>query len=102
MTSKAGSVARGEIVLEHASRSFSVRADQGSTLKDLLIGRRGGGPEPVQALRDVDLRIGPGGQDVVEIDGRTLLLSHGWDPALGYRRLYLDELCWVDIDSLAA
>src|SRR5437660_3015198 len=69
MTSKAGSVARGEIVLEHASRSFSVRADQGSTLKDLLIGRRGGGPEPVEALRDVDLRIAAG--ETVGLIGRN-------------------------------
>ena len=41
-------------------------------------------------------RIGPGGQDIVELDGRTWLVSHGWDPALHYRRLYIDELCWED------
>ncbi len=30
----------GEIVLEHASRAFEVRADRGRTLKELLLGRR--------------------------------------------------------------
>jgi ABC-type polysaccharide/polyol phosphate transport system ATPase subunit len=50
----------GEIVLEHASRAFSVRADAGRTLKELLIGRRDRvGPAPVQALRDVSLHIAP-------------------------------------------
>jgi beta-xylosidase len=37
-------------------------------------------------------RIGPGGQDLVALDGRILMLSHGWDQALHSRRLYLDEL----------
>jgi ABC-type polysaccharide/polyol phosphate transport system ATPase subunit len=64
-----GRVAPGEIVLEGASRSFTVRADRGSTLKDLLIGRRTGGPEPVHALRDVTLRIAPG--ETVGLIGRN-------------------------------
>jgi len=52
------SAAPGQVILEHASRSFSVRADRGRTLKELLIGRkRAAGPPPVQALRDVTLRI---------------------------------------------
>ncbi|HVS29201.1 MAG TPA: polysaccharide ABC transporter ATP-binding protein [Solirubrobacteraceae bacterium] len=61
----------GEIVLEHASRAFSVRADQGRTLKGLLIGRRRGGvePPPVQALRDVSMRVGAG--ETVGIVGRN-------------------------------
>jgi ABC-type polysaccharide/polyol phosphate transport system ATPase subunit len=62
-------VAPGEIVLEGASRAFTVRADRGSTLKDRLIGRRVGGPEPVQALRDVTLRIAPG--ETVGLIGRN-------------------------------
>jgi arabinan endo-1,5-alpha-L-arabinosidase len=37
-------------------------------------------------------RIGPGGQDLVAVGGRTLMLSHGWDAALHIRRLYLDEI----------
>jgi ABC-type polysaccharide/polyol phosphate transport system ATPase subunit len=54
-------VAPGEIVLAHASRAFSVRADPGRTLKAALL-RRGGreGPMPVRALDDVTLRIEAG------------------------------------------
>jgi ABC-type polysaccharide/polyol phosphate transport system ATPase subunit len=60
----------GEIVLEHATRSFSVKADRGRTLKEMLIGRkRAGGPQPVQALRDVSLRIEPG--ETVGMVGRN-------------------------------
>ena len=60
----------GEILLERASRSFSVRADRGMTLKELLIGRRrAGGPPPVQALRDVTLHIEPG--ETVGMVGRN-------------------------------
>jgi ABC-type polysaccharide/polyol phosphate transport system ATPase subunit len=57
-------LAPGEIVLEHASRSFSVRADRGRTLKELLVGAdRAGGPAPVRALHDVSLRVAPGETD---------------------------------------
>ena len=60
----------GEIVLEHASRAFSVKADRGRTLKEMLIGsKRAGGPAPVQALRDVSLRIEPG--ETVGMVGRN-------------------------------
>jgi ABC-type polysaccharide/polyol phosphate transport system ATPase subunit len=50
----------GEIVLEHAWRSFEVRADPGRTLKELLFRRNTGGPAPVVALRDVSLHVEPG------------------------------------------
>jgi ABC-type polysaccharide/polyol phosphate transport system ATPase subunit len=53
-------VRRGEIVLEHAWRSFDVRADPGRSLKELVLRRNRGGPPPVQALRDVSLHVEPG------------------------------------------
>jgi len=63
------SVRAGELVLEHASRAFAVRADPGRTLKGALLGRRVAGPPPVQALDDVSLRIEPG--ETVGIVGRN-------------------------------
>jgi ABC-type polysaccharide/polyol phosphate transport system ATPase subunit len=67
-------VAPGEIVLEHATRAFSVRADRGGTLKELLLRRRtsdaaGAGPPSIRALDGVSLRIAPG--ETVGIVGRN-------------------------------
>ncbi|WP_354699273.1 ABC transporter [Paraconexibacter sp. AEG42_29] len=62
-------LAPGEIVVDHASRAFSIRADRGGTLKELLLRRRSAGPAPIQALDDVSLRITPG--QTVGIVGRN-------------------------------
>jgi len=59
----------GEIVVTDASRAFSVRADPGRSLKELLLGRMRGGPAPVQALRDVSFRVEPG--ETVAVVGRN-------------------------------
>jgi ABC-type polysaccharide/polyol phosphate transport system ATPase subunit len=59
----------GEIVLEHATRSFSIRADQAGTLKGRLIGRRVKAPDPVPALIDVNLKVTPG--ETVGMVGRN-------------------------------
>ena len=41
--------------------------------------------------------IGPGGQDVVVNDeGETFLVVHGWDPAVVYRGMYVLPLTWRD------
>ena len=64
--------ARGEILLEHATRIFAVRADRGRTLKSLLVrGRKGGDADAggVHALDDVTLRIAPG--ETVGLIGRN-------------------------------
>jgi ABC-type polysaccharide/polyol phosphate transport system ATPase subunit len=63
------SVGVGEILLEDASRAFSIRADRGGTLKELLLGRRQAGPPPVQALDGVSLHISKG--ETVGIVGRN-------------------------------
>jgi ABC-type polysaccharide/polyol phosphate transport system ATPase subunit len=67
---------KGEIVLEDASRAFSIRADRGGTLKELLTTRfargarrRVNGPAPVQALDGVTMRVAPG--ETVGIIGRN-------------------------------
>jgi ABC-type polysaccharide/polyol phosphate transport system ATPase subunit len=59
----------GELVLERATRTFSVRADPGRTLKELMLRRRAHGPPPVTALRDVSLRVEPG--ETLGIVGRN-------------------------------
>jgi len=62
-------LAPGEIVLQDATRFFSVRADQARTLKGLFLGRRAPGPAPVPALQGVTLRIARG--ETVGMVGRN-------------------------------
>jgi ABC-2 type transport system ATP-binding protein len=62
-------VARGEVLLEQASRSFSVRGDRGRSLKELVLRREGSGPPPVRALDDVSLHVRPG--ETVGVVGRN-------------------------------
>jgi ABC-2 type transport system ATP-binding protein len=66
---RASSILAGELVLEHATRTFSVRADRGRTLKELVLRRRAAGPPPVTALRDVSLHVEPG--ETLGIVGRN-------------------------------
>jgi ABC-type polysaccharide/polyol phosphate transport system ATPase subunit len=65
------SLAPGEIVLEHATRSFEVRADSATTLRGLVRRRSNhhAGPPPVPALQDVSVRVGPG--ETVGMVGRN-------------------------------
>ena len=51
----------GEIVAEHASRSFRVYPREARRLKDAIVARRGSRPTEVLALKDVSFRIEPGG-----------------------------------------
>lgn len=60
---------RGEIVLEHATRSFALVHERSRTLKELFVRRSGGGRTRVQALDDVSLRIAPG--EAVGMVGRN-------------------------------
>jgi len=56
------SPAPGEVVLEHATRTFAVRADRARTLKEVFTrgGRGGRDAVRVHALRDVNVRVAPG------------------------------------------
>ena len=60
---------RGEIILEDATRFFSIRADQARTLKGVFLRAKAQGPDPVPALKDVSLHIAPG--ETVGIVGRN-------------------------------
>ena len=63
------SVARGEIVLDRATRSFGVVHERPRTLKELFVRGGGGRRSRVAALDDVSLRIAPG--EAVGIVGRN-------------------------------
>jgi ABC-type polysaccharide/polyol phosphate transport system ATPase subunit len=65
----ASALVPGEIVLDHATRSFDVRADAAGTLRGLVTGKRAAGPPPVPALVDVSFRVGPG--ETVGVVGRN-------------------------------
>jgi len=61
--------ARGEIVLEHATRSFAVVHERARTLKELFVRGGGGTRSRVAALDDVSLRVAPG--EAVGMVGRN-------------------------------
>ena len=65
------SPAPGEVVLEHATRTFAVRADRARTLKEVFTrgGRGGRDAVRVHALRDVNVRVAPG--EAVGLVGRN-------------------------------
>ena len=63
------SVARGEIVLENATRSFGLVHERSRTLKELFVRGGRGTVSRVQALHDVSLRIAPG--EAVGMVGRN-------------------------------
>jgi ABC-type polysaccharide/polyol phosphate transport system ATPase subunit len=65
----ATTLAPGEIRLEHACRTFDVRADGAGTLRGLLSRHRPAGPAAIPALIDVNLLIAPG--ETVGIIGRN-------------------------------
>jgi ABC-type polysaccharide/polyol phosphate transport system ATPase subunit len=64
-----GSPARGEIVVERATRSFALAHERSRTLKELFIRRGGRTRSRVAALDDVTLRIAPG--EAVGMVGRN-------------------------------
>src|SRR5205823_12924834 len=64
-----GRLRPGELVLDRATRTFSVRADRGRTLKELVLRRRAAGPPPVTALDDISLHVEPG--ETLGIVGRN-------------------------------
>jgi homopolymeric O-antigen transport system ATP-binding protein len=53
-------VNRGEIIVEHAARTFRVYPREQRTLKDLVVARGSVRGTDVSALRDVSFRVGPG------------------------------------------
>jgi ABC-type polysaccharide/polyol phosphate transport system ATPase subunit len=61
--------APGEIVLDHATRSFALVHERPRTLKELFVRGGGGERSRVQALHDVSLRIAPG--EAVGMVGRN-------------------------------
>jgi ABC-type polysaccharide/polyol phosphate transport system ATPase subunit len=62
--------APGEVVLDSATRTFRVRADRGSTLKETFLRHgRADAEAPVRALDAVSLRVAPG--ETVGIAGRN-------------------------------
>ena len=63
-------LAAGEVLLDHATRAFDVRADRGRTLKELFVrGGPQGGNVSVKALQDVSVRVAPG--EAVGLVGRN-------------------------------
>ena len=66
---RSGAPERGEVVLDRASRSFTLSTDRPLTLKEAVVRRRRHERKEVHALREVDLRIAPG--EAVGLIGRN-------------------------------
>ena len=62
-------IAPGEILLERATRSFTLTHERSRTLKELFIRRARSPRTRVHALREVDLRVAPG--EAVGMVGRN-------------------------------
>ena len=63
-------LAPGEVLLDHATRTFDVRAERGRTLKEVFVrGGRRGAEVSVRALQDVSVRVAPG--EAVGLVGRN-------------------------------
>jgi beta-xylosidase len=51
-------------------------------------------PEPLVRTSEEPRVVGPGGQDILDVGGETLLIYHSWSEQNDYRGLNLDRLDW--------
>jgi arabinan endo-1,5-alpha-L-arabinosidase len=106
-----GYIVEGPTLYKHAGRYYLLySANEYNTPKYAVgwaVADQPRGPyekvrEPLLASQIPGGIVGPGGQDIVlDPDGDTWLLFHGWRPA-GYRGLYLAPLEWQDGEPYVA